>query len=597
VHYTLYVTHSGTAKTLAPSPLLVETGRLSGLVTTLDDPVPGGDGNGVLSPNETVGLAVSLTNVGSCDLSSATGTLSTSDSDVIITTPTTSFGDVAAGASTDNEAFPFVVSVSPSAPDGHVVELELEVTAGGGYYVYSDTLTIEFELVGGATMLPSGPDEYGYYIYDQTDSLFGPAPTYDWYDIAPPGPGTLIAEVTDADAGLSMFATIWSFKYYGATFSQLSVNSNGFLTAGWTDYRLGDNSGIPDEHGPENMIAPFWDDLDPSAGGDVYRYFDAVNHAWIVQFDNVRHWGMPYEETFQVILLHPSYYPTPTGDAQIIFQYEEVSLADGCTIGFENGAQDDGTQCLFDGAYHPQIAPIGPGSVLLLTTIEPTTGGLPWLVMSDVMLDDSTLGNGNGRVEPGETVEIAIELTNEGGLPAEGVSLTLSSSDGLSDISDAFGTTADLAAGASADNSSDTFTLTLAESIGDTVATLWAAIEANGGGYEGAQRIELHIDLSGTSVEDEMPSAFRFAACRPNPFALDTSFSLTLPAAERVSVRVYDVAGRLVRTLVDEEMPPGERAVRWDGRDSSGERCASGVYFARVRAGERSATRKAVLLR
>ena len=85
--------------------------------------------------------------------------------------------------------------------------------------------------------------------------------------------------------------------------------------------------------------------------------------------------------------------------------------------------------------------------------------------------------------------------------------------------------------------------------------------------------------------------------CRPNPFTLETTFRLALPTEERVSIRIYDVSGRLVRTLVDSRMRPGERSVAWDGIDGSGRSCASGVYFVRVETGSRSATRKAVLLR
>ena len=58
-------------------------------------------------------------------------------------------------------------------------------------------------------------------------------------------------------------------EYYDEVYTTVSVNSNGFLAMGTCDYRFGDNSSIPDGHGPPAMIAPFWDDLDPSAGGDL----------------------------------------------------------------------------------------------------------------------------------------------------------------------------------------------------------------------------------------------------------------------------------------------------------------------------------------
>lgn len=598
LHYTLGVTYSGTGNTLVPPTMTIETGRFAVEWDQIDDEAPGGNGSGTLSPGETAGLTVALTNSGPCGLSSVQATLVSSDPYVAITSGSVLYDDLPAGASADNTNEPLVVSVSPSAPNGHDITLSLVLVADGGNYTYSDTLDLTYGLTGGATMLPSGPDGYGYYVYDQTDGLFGAAPTYDWYDIAPPGPGTLIADVTDADAGLATSTLFWNFDYYGETFNEVSISSNGFMTMGWTDYRSGDNSSIPNSLGPQNMIAPFWDDLDPSAGGDVYKWLDVTNHRWVFQFDNVRHWGMPFEETFQVILLHPAYYPTPTGDGQIIVQYEEVSLPDGCTVGFENGTQDDGIQCLFDGEYGPQMAPIESGSALLFTTIPPTGEGLPWLVLTDVAVDDSERGNGNGKAEPGETVSLSVGLTNGGGLPVDDVLLTLSSPDGLAAISDSTGAVPDLGPGMSADSSADPFTLTISGAVSDTVATLWTAVEGNGGDYRGAQRIELHIDISGTSVPDGgSPAEFRFQPCRPNPFTDGTSLRLAMPTSARATVRVYNVSGRLVRTLVDEVLPAGEKDIVWDGRNESGARCACGVYLVRVESGAATATRKAVLIR
>jgi hypothetical protein len=56
-----------------------------------------------------------------------------------------------------------------------------------------------------------------------------------------------------------------------------------------------------------------------------------------------------------------------------------------------------------------------------------------------------------------------------------------------------------------------------------------------------------------------------------------------LAAADRVEVRLYDVAGRLVRTLADRLYPAGEHHLVWDGADDTGRPAARGVYFARVR--------------
>jgi len=60
---------------------------------------------------------------------------------------------------------------------------------------------------------------------------------------------------------------------------------------------------------------------------------------------------------------------------------------------------------------------------------------------------------------------------------------------------------------------------------------------------------------------------------------------------------VYDVAGRLVRIVADEERPAGRTELAWDGADGNGRPVAAGVYLVRVEAGNRTARGKAVLLR
>jgi hypothetical protein len=83
----------------------------------------------------------------------------------------------------------------------------------------------------------------------------------------------------------------------------------------------------------------------------------------------------------------------------------------------------------------------------------------------------------------------------------------------------------------------------------------------------------------------------------PNPFNPGTTIRFSVERRGRVGLRVYDVRGRLVRTLVDEERAGGAHVTTWDGRDHQGRRVASGVYFCRLQAGHEAEVRKMVLLR
>jgi len=84
---------------------------------------------------------------------------------------------------------------------------------------------------------------------------------------------------------------------------------------------------------------------------------------------------------------------------------------------------------------------------------------------------------------------------------------------------------------------------------------------------------------------------------RPNPFSPETRIAFDLPLPGRAELRVYDVSGRLIRTLVDEKRPAGPYSVRWDGRDDAGRAVASGVYFYSLRAPGVEENRRMILVK
>jgi len=84
----------------------------------------------------------------------------------------------------------------------------------------------------------------------------------------------------------------------------------------------------------------------------------------------------------------------------------------------------------------------------------------------------------------------------------------------------------------------------------------------------------------------------------PNPFNPVTLISYDLPGPAVVALRVYDLSGRLVRTLTDAEpVAAGRHTTPWDGQDDAGRDVASGVYFYRLETGEESLSRRMILLK
>jgi hypothetical protein len=99
------------------------------------------------------------------------------------------------------------------------------------------------------------------------------------------------------------------------------------------------------------------------------------------------------------------------------------------------------------------------------------------------------------------------------------------------------------------------------------------------------------------SIARGLPTRLELVGARPNPFSTSTDISFRIPSATQVSVSVYDVAGRLIRTLVDRTVEPGEVTVTWDGRSDDGHLTGAGVYFYVFQAQDKRETRKLLRIR
>ena len=104
-----------------------------------------------------------------------------------------------------------------------------------------------------------------------------------------------------------------------------------------------------------------------------------------------------------------------------------------------------------------------------------------------------------------------------------------------------------------------------------------------------------------TGVEEE-ETQFRLEnapslSIQPNPMSHTTEIHFELSSQGPVSLKVYDLSGRLVRTLLDEESLPVFYTLPWDGRNRAGRESPIGLYFARLTQGSHTLTRKIILLR
>ncbi|MCH7761061.1 choice-of-anchor B family protein [candidate division TA06 bacterium] len=92
------------------------------------------------------------------------------------------------------------------------------------------------------------------------------------------------------------------------------------------------------------------------------------------------------------------------------------------------------------------------------------------------------------------------------------------------------------------------------------------------------------------------PSRFSLDQNSPNPFTHSSVVQFSLPVYRDVSLKIYDLSGRVVKTLINEPRKAGFYRVEWKGEDHFGRRVASGVYFYKIRMGDFEETKKMILL-
>lgn len=102
--------------------------------------------------------------------------------------------------------------------------------------------------------------------------------------------------------------------------------------------------------------------------------------------------------------------------------------------------------------------------------------------------------------------------------------------------------------------------------------------------------------VSDTSRETGVPTKFYLGQNYPNPFNPETTIEFALPQRSYVTIRIFNLAGSEVRSLLNKAMEPGYHKVSWDGKDASGRFVPTGVYLYKMQAGEFVAIRKCVVI-
>ncbi len=232
-----------------------------------------------------------------------------------------------------------------------------------------------------------GPDLWGYSWIDSDDPA---GPVLNLVDISTVGTAVTLGD-DDSTAAIPIG---FSFPFYENSYSSLNIGSNGIVTfAKGSTSRT--NTNFPNIAVPNNIIALWWDDLDPRKGGNIYYYSDVANNRFIVSFVGIKNYYSTTGTgslTFQTIL-----YP----NGKILLQYGimdpgvDVDGFNGSTIGIENSGGTDGLAVVYNAAYmHSNLAILFTAADWLSVT---PAGGIVPAFSSDtveVSLDGSDLPEG-----------------------------------------------------------------------------------------------------------------------------------------------------------------------------------------------------------
>ncbi len=528
----------------ADIPILPPTGPylVFDSVTVLDD---SGDLDGELDEGEEAGLEITLSNVGINAAVGVSATLTTTDPFVTILTSTSAYPDIPADGFGTSDS-PYQVVVDANAPDGHVVDFALHVTAG------SDAWDTEFDLAIQAPVVTvhtvglnddTGGDGSGTADAGETFDLamllinsgqsgagqitgtLGCADPHvtilDATAICPgvpeAGSGTLEAFTVEIDILCPEPATI--------AFQLALVASNGYATdleftldvggwfddmendRGWTVGAAGDDasSGIWERVDPigttyNSVVVQCEDDHTPAPG----------THCYVTQNGSVGGTaGEADVDGGKTTLISPVFYLADAVSAEISYWRW-----------YTNNAGNNPNEDYWD--------------------VDVTADGNTWISLEHTNMSAATW------------THKVFELT-------------------------------------------DYITLTNHVQI-----RFVASDEINGSLVEaGVDDFLLTREYTVTAVgdDDAVPERLALGRNYPNPFNPKTTIAFDLPRTAQVELTVFDVTGRRVSTLVADQLPAGRHDVTWTGLDDAGRRVASGMYFYRLVMENEVLTQKMVLLK
>jgi hypothetical protein len=491
---------------------------------------PQGDGDQQADAGESIGLALTLGNIGVDAATGVSGTLSSADPLVQITAPVRSYPDIPAGANRTN-ADPFMMDVSANAPDQHTVALNLDARSAQGQWDCPFNLVVQAPVLG-----PGGN------LVD--DSQGG-----------------------NSDGGADPGESIELMFWINNTGHGDARNLSGILTCSDPSIIISDDQAdclvVP--VGEQGLLSSFHVEIPPEcptpsnlalhvalSGPGGYQAaldYELPVGAWVDDVESDRGWtcGVPGDNATTGLWVRAEPVGTTYNGQQCQPEYDHTP--------------DPGEICFVTGNGTPGGAAgendVDGGKTTLLSPVFNLAGGTSatfsyWRWYTDNL--------GNNPNEDYWTVDVTSDGTNWVHL------------EHTTDSSNAW----------------EQHTFQLEQYVpltGHVQVRFIADDEINNSLLEAAvDDISLNAVISPpTGVAPQAASLqCGLIGSRPNPLRAHSDIVFRLAAAQRARIELFDLGGRKLRTVLDQFLPAGEHAVRFDGLSGTGTPLASGIYFLRM---------------
>lgn len=468
--------------------------------------------------------------------------------------------------SLENNTFPGGVDVS--VVPGRMLDVEGKPNLKFADYEFGPGISIEGQ---------GGPDAFGYKWIDSDEPN---GPVYEWNDIAATG-----TEVTNwvatgtfgaRDEGHSGSISLpFGFKFYGQVKNAVFISSNGAILFSAPTSNIFTNAAIPTAAAPNEYIAPFWDDLDGTSGGNVYT--KAEGNKFTIQFNNWPRYNTSGSAlTFQVVLYQ---------NGRIMYYYKTMTSTtlNSATVGIENGTGTIGLQTAYNAVYvknnHAVKYAADPEWLNSNHFSGTLNQGSSASIRLELRAEDYNPGiysmdvkiSGNDPSRPVKVIPVRMMISGE--VPVELTSFN-AAAEGNSAVLQWVTATEVNNKGFIVERKSDGSTWTqvalIAGKGNSTETSVYNFTEKGLTVGKHSYRLTQE-DFDGTKktfnevqVDITRPNEFTLGQNYPNPFNPSTAFTFSIPERARVMLSVYSSLGELVAVVVNEDKDAGYYQYQFD---------------------------------